>query len=89
LRIRYESIGAVIGVVPAVDSTGKALPLAGAVAVALNAMNMLASAVPLSISDTDGLTVFTTLVDVVADATPKNVTIGALAASIPQPVPAA
>ena len=81
------AVGAVMGVVPATDSTGMALPLAVAVDVLLNALNMGATAVPLSISDADGLTVFTTLIDVVADATPTNIILGPLAASVPQPVP--
>jgi hypothetical protein len=82
-------LNAVIGAVPATDSTGKALPLAGVPALVFNALNALGTGIPFSVSDADGLTAVTGTVNIVDDPTPVALDLGPLAASIPQAVPAA
>jgi hypothetical protein len=81
-------LNAVIGAVPATLADGTAPPNAGAVALVYNALNMLASGIAVTVSDTDGLKVFTETVDIVADATPTNIIVGP-PVDVPQPVPTA
>ncbi len=81
-------LNAVVGTVPATLPDGTVPPLAGAVALVMNALNMLATGVPFEVKDTDGLKVFDGMVDIVADVTPTNIVLGPLAASVPQAVPA-
>ena len=81
-------LNAVIGAVPATLPDGTVPPLAGAVALVLNALNMLASGVPFEVKDADGLKVLDGVVNIVADVTPKNIALGPVAASVPQAVPA-
>jgi hypothetical protein len=76
-------LNAVIGVMPSGD-------MVGAVALGLNALNKVAAGIPITVSDSAGLTVYTNLVDIVADVTPTAVTLDLPGAvMVPQPVPAA
>jgi hypothetical protein len=76
-------LNAVIGVMPSGD-------MVGAVALGMNALNKLAAGIPITVSDTSGLTVYTNLVDIVEDVTPTAVTLDLPGAvMVPQPVPAA